>query len=414
MRRGIVRPGPSRPAAPFDRSDVQHQGIFRRAGAMALAGALIATLGAGGCDDDARAVPVDAASLDAATVDMPGDMPGATDVLTAPDAPGGVARPGLVFQIVDDIERDDPGFVCPIGLCSWFHAAATLAAPVPARGRSERAWHLSSAGGGAGLDTKLDVHGPAFPAVPYPDLRAYAGVAFWARSDRDETLTVAVEDDQVLATSYQAALAAGRPWFTSEVRLSRQWRRHIVLFDDLRQLAMDGTPVPGARLHTAAIWSFHFIAALRGPSDAWIDELSLLCKGECPAPAYAPVPATSAAALDDASFSWMPSSSSDPALTCAEIAELTLLPPDAWRAGPGEKVFLRARVAGVPDARVPLWGWTVERLPAGTPVPVTVIDEASTMIAVPVTEPGGYRVRAHTHFPGNATCGVEIVGTAVR
>jgi hypothetical protein len=61
---------------------------------------------------------------------------------------------------------------------------------------------------------------------------------------------------------------------------------------------------------------------------------------------------------------------------------------------------------------VPLWGWTVEKLPQGPLLPVTTLDQGDSLISVSVSEAGQYRVRAHTHYPGMAACGVELIASA--
>jgi hypothetical protein len=376
---------------------------------MLYTGTILLTLSA--CDVDRSPDGVERLA-DASTVDgsANGDS-GFADatVMASPDAS---ASSKYLFQIVDDFDdlgARAPGWICPVGLCSWFcgpagsgpgaKGFADVEDPIPARGNSKGAWHLRTGASSPGVEVKLDIHGPGFPAVLYPNLENYAGVAFWARSDLDDqTLLVAIEDDKVIATSYEVA-ARSKPWFTRAVKLSDRWRRYIIRFDDFQQVDSGGAVLPG-RLNTKAVWSFHFLAGLDGKnSDAWVDDLALLCKGACPPPAYDLNVATTADALTDPEFEWTRSAASEPHLACAEVAELSMMPFDRWVAGPGEKVFLRARIPSAPSTPVPLWGWTVERLPGGETVPITVIDPESTIVAVPISEPGQYRIRTHTHYP---------------
>lgn len=352
----------------------------------------------------------------------PGDgAPAAVD-----EAPGQMAVPARLFQVIDDLDHDEGrevGFICPIGLCSWFRRPvdtmgvslqADLVTPSPARGLSQKAWHLRTAPHSGGVDVRLDIHAPGFPRALYPDLRNYAGIAFWARGDgEDEDLLVAIEDDRVIAPSYKEAAGGPKPWFTRALRIGTAWRRHILLFDDFQQVDASGNASSTGRLDTAAVWSIHFIAGLaRRTGGVWIDDLALLCRGPCPVPPYE-LPATSTAnGLSDDDLQWAPSSSSEPDLRCAELAALSLTPADQWPAGPGQRVFLRARVAANPAAAVPLWGWTVEKLPQGPRLAVTTLDAGDSLVSVAVAEPGQYRVRAHTHYPGTAACGVELIATA--
>jgi hypothetical protein len=340
--------------------------------------------------------------------------------------PAQPAVPTRVFEVIDDLDHADGGemgFLCPVGLCSWFtrpvdaagvSTGAVLAPPSPPRGASKKAWHLRTGPDSAGVDVRLDIHGPQFPRVLYPDLRNYAGVAFWARGDAEnQDLLVAMEDDKVIAPNYSEAAAGRNPWFTQPVKVGTEWRRYILLFDDFQQVDAKGSVVSTGQLDTAAVWSIHFIAGLaRRAGGVWVDDLALLCKGPCLVPPY-DLPATSTASgLRDEELRWTPSSSTDADLRCAELAALSMTPADQWVAGAAQRVFLRARVAADPNAAVPLWGWTVEKLPDGTRLPVTTLDEGDTLVSVPVAEPGQYRVRAHTHYPGMAACGVEIVATA--
>lgn len=330
----------------------------------------------------------------------------------------------MLFQLIDDVEaeEDRPGFVCPVGLCSWNYLSTdrtqpgppggTLGLaepPSPPRGKSTRAWHVRSAAGAAGSDLHLEMHAPGFPHTVYPDLSAYAGIAFWARSDSPgQEITLAVVDDKVVASSYDEALRSDKPWFTRRVPLGASWRRHIVLFDDLRQPEGAGV-MPDARLHTGALWSFHFLAGLdRTGADLWIDDLALLCRGACPPPAYDLPPSPTAEPSDDSGLIWSSPSSEDSRIACGELASLSNDHLDQLPTGADAKVFLRVRVKGKPGASVPLWLWSVVKLPGEVEVPLTTLDDATSIVAFSLPERGSYRIRAHTHHPGQAVCGVEM------
>ena len=267
----------------------------------------------------------------------------------------------------------------------------------------------------SGGDLFLDIHGAGFPRVLYPDLSAYAGIAFWARTDvaSSSRLTVAIEDDKVMAPGYEEARRSGRPWFTREVKLDPTWRRYILTFDEFEQLQANGVPT-GAKLDSSAVWSLHFLSGLlEAAADLWIDDLALLCRGECPRAPHELPPSLHADALDEGGLTWVGSAAAEPPLRCGELASLSMSPFDQWRAGPGEKVFLRVRVKAAPGAAVPLWAWQVERGSDGRAIPVTALDEGHTLVSVPVTSPGQYRVRAHSHYPGNESCAVEVTATAI-
>jgi hypothetical protein len=331
----------------------------------------------------------------------------APDAAASPDAPpappAGSAEPGALFQLIDDMESAKSDFAAAVGLCSWYTRAGTAAEEevAPPRNGSRRAWHARAADP-AGVDLRIDFHGPQFPRVPYPDFSAYAGVAFWARAGRQgDAITVAVEDDRVAGQpGYQEARRSARPWPERAVNLSSGWRRTILLFDDFRATAP---------LHTAAIWSVHFLAAA---GDFWIDDLALLCRGECPAPPWDTGKPT-ASGLDERSLSWLPGQGSTPDLQCAQVASLGTSPLVDVAAGPDERLFLRARIPVEPRPAVPLWAWLAENLGTGQRVPVTTLDDQTATAVIPIVTPGPYRIRTHTHYPGLATCGVEVTFQAV-
>jgi hypothetical protein len=279
---------------------------------------------------------------------------------------------------------------------------------MPPRGNSRGAWRVRVNSGEPALDLHLDIHGPAFPRVPYPDLSAYAGIAFWARSDLPGgEVTVAIEDDTVLATGYPEALDSGRPWFTRRVQVGSDWRRHVLLFDDFRQKLVDGRQ-SDARVHTKAVWSLHLLNGLDGkPVDYQFDDVALLCRGRCPKQAFDVSFTPDAGGADDGA-GWISDTASDPARACAQVASLSTAPPAAWMAGTDERIILRVRVKGEPLEAVPLWRWVLERLHSGEELPVIPLDDESSVVALPFVPSGEYRIRAHTHYPANEVCGVDV------
>lgn len=335
----------------------------------------------------------------------------AADPVTEPSPPsqapaaGGseVPRPATVFQLLHDMEDGNENVVSPVGLASWFGGG--IVNLDPQRQESKRAQSGSD-------DLRLDIHGPKFQAGPlYPDLSAYAGVAFWARARSDgETVLVALEDQEVAGfRSYADARASGKPWFETDVKLSSDWRRHIVLFDDVKQPGQ-----PDKKLRTEAIWSVHFMGGgAQGRSrEYWIDDLALLCRGACPSPAW-DLPPKVGGGFDEQSLPWTKGVSGSPEKGCAELAALSMSPLDKISSSMTEKAIFKVRIPTVPSASVPLWAWTV-RDGAGKTIDVTGLDEGFTTVAFPVTAPGEYQITAHTHYPGNAVCGVEVRATATR
>ena len=275
----------------------------------------------------------------------------------------------------------------PIGLASWSSHPAD-----PSRADT--------------IDRRIDFHGPQFLSggPPYPDISAYAGVAFTTRLADGATFVVAIEDDQVVSnTSYAETRASSNPWFEHAVTLSADARRHILLFDDFRQ-----PDHADARLRTQAVWSIHFIgdAATTG-TDFPIDDLLLLCHGSCPAPTWN-VPVTPAPGMDDESLPWVTGAGSAADATCATIAPLSLAPLSDVAADAVEKQVLRVRIPAAPTAAVTQWAWVLEDIATGEQqLNVTPIDTGWSTVAVPISAPGHYKISAHTHYPGTSVCGVQ-------
>lgn len=344
-------------------------------------------------------------------------MPASTSMQDAggADAPLAPVHKTL-FQVIDDMEASDPGdnfrnFVSPVGLGSWLFRGppnagspalpvAVIAATDQPRERSLRAWRVPVPAGGAPVSLFLDLHGANFPAVPFADLSAYAGIAFWSRASLPLTeLVVAVADSSSPRSDlYQAAQGRKPLSFARTVKLSSQWQRHVILFDDL--VASDTSRT---KLNTSALWAVNFIASSGSTSDYWIDDLALLCRGVCPPPPLAVEP-SAAAGLDPASLQWTSGSAAN---SCGELASLTM---DSLRKDVvvGEKILLHARVRGVADAEVPAWLWRGQNTRTGELAEWKKLDDGSSMAALSFPSTGSYTVGAHTHYPGIATCSVEV------
>lgn len=378
-----------------------------------ISAAVVLTISSSGCSPDPTGEStrgsVDSGPGDSSTLDVGGV-----------DAPMGPLHKGL-FQIIDDMEGGDPGaalpsFVSPVGLGSWFFSGppsssspglpvAEVAALDQPRGSSHRAWHVPVPAGGGRTSLFLDLHGPKFPAVPFGDLSAYAGIAFWSRGSLPSTqLVVALEDSSSARTDlHQALNGASPPWFAQEVKVGNEWQRHILLFDDL--VALDKSK---SKLDTTAFWSVNFIASSGSATDYWIDDLALICKGLCPLPPFDLEP-SSAPDLNADSLQW---TSGSVANSCGELASLTMdsLPK---KVAVGEKVFLHARVRAAPEAEVPLWLWRGENTQTSEKAAWQPLDKGSSMAAMSFPSAGSYTVGAHSHYPGMETCSAETTITVV-
>ena len=335
--------------------------------------------------------------------------------LGAPSQDAGAPQPGKLFEMLDDMERGEANLATPIGLGSWMVQPADsnptpavermwLAPAVPRDGSVlAQAVRVDAPGT---IDLRIDLHGPQFGSggPPFPDVSAYAGVAFWVRGlSPTDAMTVAIEADPVTpGRAYEPARTSADPWFEHPVKLSSEWRRHILLFDDFRQ-----PDHPDARVRTQALWSVHFIGGLdRAGAEFWIDDMALLCKGTCPAPAWDLYP-TAGPGMSDSSLPWVAGSGSTADTTCATIAPLSLASLSNVSADPVEKVLLRVRIPADPQAAVPLWDWVVEDIASGAKLDFAAIDDVWSTVAVPITAAGRYRVAAHTHYPNLAVCGIE-------
>jgi hypothetical protein len=178
-------------------------------------------------------------------------------------------------------------------LGSWFaainYAAGRAPLPldrliepvVPPRGTSQKACHLKAGQYEDGVDLFVDFHPiSGKPDFNHADLRAYSGLAFWARSDANNLLVVAVADGLVdVQDEFWKAEFERNPWPSRQLMLTRTWQRYVLLFEDFRA----GLPGQGRAVDPAAINSFHFLAGVGSMAvDFWIDDVALLCRGACP------------------------------------------------------------------------------------------------------------------------------------
>ena len=165
-------------------------------------------------------------------------------------------------------------------------------------------------------------------------------------------------------------------------------------------------------MNTAAVGSIHFIVgANAGGADFWVDDLSLLCNGPCPAPpfelAHAPAPDT-----DDATLPWSAGDGASDELRCARATLLSMASFTDVLADPTEKVIMRATIPMISPLAVPGWAWSVKNVTTNEQLAVTSLGPGSATVAIPITEPGQYQVITHTHYPGTQTCGVQATQDA--
>lgn len=377
---------------------------------LVISTALVLAASSLGCSNDPGPEPR-ALPEDSGPADMPSLNSGGADSLMGPVHNG-------LFQIIDDLEASSPGdtlrnFVSPVGLGSWFFTAppkpglpmAVVAAVDPSRGSSQRAWRVPLPEGSAPVSLRVDLHGPKFPAVPFADLSAYAGIAFWSRGSLPSIHLVAAVEDSASGrvNVHQAGPLSGPLGFTQPVKVGSEWRRHIILFDDL--VALDESK---GKLDTTALWAVNFVADSASAAELWIDDVALLCKGACPPPPFELEP-SAAPGLDATSLQWTGGSGAN---SCGELASLTM---DSLQRNVvvGEKIFLNARVRGAPNAEVPAWLWRGKHTQTHEQAAWNALDEGSSMAALSFPSPGTYTVGAHSHYPGTATCSVETTITVV-
>jgi hypothetical protein len=182
-----------------------------------------------------------------------------------PDADGNAKYPSLANM--------PAAFYWSGGLGNWFvctpggaantgpHGDAQSAEIVPPRGDSHEAFRLQASGLPFGADLYAQLEHPSGSAV---DLSAYAGIGFWAKLD-------GASDQLSVGLSATAPLCATSSDVTTvTVSVPNTWQKFELPFE---AFGIDGH----------AVANVEFIAGAGGGAfDLWIDELSLLCRGECP------------------------------------------------------------------------------------------------------------------------------------
>jgi hypothetical protein len=255
-----------------------------------LCHALVALLAAG-CDTTL----VTGASADPPPIIAPYQDGGRPDAAPPyPDAALDRTDAGSVTQILHDMEEGSLNFASFVGvLGSWFAAINYVAgrAPlplerliepvVPPRGASTLACHVKAGRYEDGVDLFVDFHPISrLPDFNHANFGAYAGIAFWARSETSDRLFVAIADDRVsVQEDFWKAELEGRPWPSRQLMLTPAWEHYVLLFDDVRARE----PAPGRAVNAGAVNSFHFLAGVGGVAvDFWIDDVAMLCRGPCP------------------------------------------------------------------------------------------------------------------------------------
>lgn len=221
--------------------------------------------------------------------------------LTAVFCGCGSSSPASQFQLLDDMDHADGSFpAVPPGSSSFFWQAgasgglgnwfvsspnrttladASIEAITPPRGDSQKACHVSGDNLERGTDLWVQLDHPSNRPV---DLSAYAGIAFWARLDSPSGRLIVAINDQRGNSFFDAAVNTSPwPWRARQLA-SSEWERVVLLFDDFAPGVEPGNSAPRA-LDTSAVISIDFVAGSGGePFDLWIDDLMLLCRGNCP------------------------------------------------------------------------------------------------------------------------------------
>jgi hypothetical protein len=132
----------------------------------------------------------------------------------------------------------------------------------PPRGDSTKACHASGKAYAEGVDVYAQLNHPSNRPV---DLGHYAGLTFWARlTGASSTLVVALNDGSYGLASDQDVLT-GLP--TGSFSAAEDWRKFELDFDPAR---------------SSSVVSLDFIVLGGGQElDLWIDDVTLLCRGEC-------------------------------------------------------------------------------------------------------------------------------------
>jgi hypothetical protein len=194
---------------------------------------------------------------------------------------GAAGAPGDQTESIDGVEpgtvpslASPAGFYWSGGLGNWFvctprggnpnspiHGDAQSADIVPPRGESTRAFRLQGSGEPLGADLYAQLEHPDGRAV---DLSAYAGIGFWAKLDGDS-------DQLAVGLSALAPYcSASTDVTTVTVAVRNEWQKFELPF---AAFGTDG--------HAVANIEF-IVGAGGGAFDVWIDDLSLVCRGECP------------------------------------------------------------------------------------------------------------------------------------
>ena len=238
------------------------------------------TAGTGGsAGHDARTGDVTAAT---SGVDVgAGDR--ATAGRSAASSGGDAGAPEEQTESIDGVEpgtvpslaRAPAGFYWSGGFGNWFvctppgnsgspiHGDAQTADIVPPRGDSTHAFRLQGSGEPLGADLYAQLEHPSGGAA---DLTAYTGIAFWAKLDGDS-------DQLAVGLSARAPYcSASTDVTTVTVAVPNEWQRFELPFGSF-----------GADGHAVANIEF-IVGAGGGAFDLWVDDLSLVCRGECPMP----------------------------------------------------------------------------------------------------------------------------------
>ena len=194
---------------------------------------------------------------------------------------GGNAGAPELTETIDDVNRSgDAGSSIPGepaaffwlgGLGNWFVCNgaeggagtrdAEVADVVPPRGDSRQAFRVQGSGQALGVDLYAQLRHPDGGAV---DLSAYAGVGFWAKLEGEsDQLTVGL-------SAHTPFCYAASDVTTAAVSVSATWQQFELPFESFDS---DGH----------GIANIEFIVGIGGGAfDLWIDDLSLLCRGDCP------------------------------------------------------------------------------------------------------------------------------------
>ncbi len=186
------------------------------------------------------------------------------------------AKTVVVLDDVDHTGSEYPplppgssGFFWRGGLGNWFVTSADggnqdapIEETVTSEARTGKAYHVSGDGQGLGVDLWAQLNHPSGRPV---DLSGYSGIKLKARlTGRTGALIVAFGANGQFfgggANSPQVAFDAATAWQTLTVR-----------FDEV------------VNLDSSAISSIDVVVASGdAPFDLWVDDLALLCDGQCP------------------------------------------------------------------------------------------------------------------------------------